>query len=456
MARVGFPNPFALAVAAVLALPAGHVAAHEIPASVTVLAFVRPDGDRLRVLLRAPLESMRDIEWPLFGPGYLRVDAASPLLPEAAQLWIADYLEVFENGRDLGAPLVAATRLSLPSDRSFTSWDDAVAHVRGPPLPAATELPWQQAMLDVLLEYPITSAASEFSIRPGLAHLGLRTTTVLRFQPPAGAERVFQYSGDPGLVRLDPRWHHAALQFVKLGFLHILDGIDHLLFVLCLVIPFRRIRPLVAVVTAFTVAHSITLIASAAGLAPDTLWFPPLVEMLIALSIVFMALENIVGASSPAPPSRVRLQRRWLVAFAFGLVHGFGFSFVLRDSLQFAGAHVSTSLLAFNVGVEFGQIFVLLIAMPALVLLFRHVVAERLGVILLSAFIAHSAWHWTAARFGELRQYDFRPPALDLAFLADALRALMLLLIIIGVAWALRGLVTRLTSARSGSEAITS
>ena len=86
--------------------------------------------------------------------------------------------------------------------------------------------------------------------------------------------RAFEFVGDPGLVRLDPRWHQAALQFVKLGFTHILDGIDHLLFLVCLVIPFRRFRSLVAVVTSFTVAHSITLIASAYNLAPDALVVP--------------------------------------------------------------------------------------------------------------------------------------------------------------------------------------
>src|SRR5439155_4932131 len=137
--------------------------------------------------------------------------------------------------------------------------------------------------------------------------------------------------GDPGLVRLDPRWHQAALRFVGLGCWHSLDGSDHLLFLLCLLIPFRRLRALVLVVTSFTAAHSITLIASAFGLAPDALWFPPLVETLIAASIVYMALENIV-----AP----QLRRRWIITFAFGLVHGFGFSFALRQTLQFAGSHL--------------------------------------------------------------------------------------------------------------------
>ena len=128
---------------------------------------------------------------------------------------------------------------------------------------------------------------------------------------------------------------------------HILEGPDHLLFLACLVIPVRRLRALVLMATAFTVAHSITLLATAFGLGPQGLWFPPLVETLIAASILWMALANIFGAS---------VHRRWMTAFVFGLVHGFGFAFALRESLQFAGSHVVSALLAFNVGIELGQI----------------------------------------------------------------------------------------------------
>src|SRR4029453_3433651 len=142
-------------------------------------------------------------------------------------------------------------------------------------------------------------------IQPRLARLGIRTLTVLRFLPPGGAVRGFEFYGDPGLVQLDPRWQQAGLRFVTLGFFHILDGTDHLLFLVCLVIPFRRFRSLVAVVTAFTVAHSITLFASAYNLAPDALWFPPLIETLIATSIVYMALENIFGASTEPQSARL-------------------------------------------------------------------------------------------------------------------------------------------------------
>src|SRR6202022_1490999 len=196
------------------------------------------------------------------------------------------------------------------------------------------------------------------------------------------------------------------LRFVELGFLHILDGTDHLLFILCLVIPFRRLRPLIVLVTSFTVAHSITLIASAFGLAPTALWFPPLIETLIAMSIIYMALENVVGSN---------VQRRWMITFAFGLVHGFGFSFVLGQTLQFAGSHLLTALLSFNIGVELGQLLVVLLLVPALVLLFRFVVAERIGTIILSALVAHTGWHWMIERATYLRRFPFQWPALSAA-----------------------------------------
>jgi hypothetical protein len=391
--------------------------------------FVKPEGRVLRVLVRVPLGAMRDFNFPVRGPGYLEIAAAGPMLRDAAIMWIADYLAFYEEGADLGRPEVSAVRVSLPSDPSFGDYDAALARITGAPLADESDLIWEQALLDAVLEYPIASDESDFSFRSGLAHLGIETLTVLRFIPATTSERVFQFIGDPGLVRLDPSWYQAIWRFVALGFEHILDGFDHLLFLFCLVIPFRRFWSLVPIVTSFTVAHSITLIASAVGLAPDALWFPPLIETLIALSIVFMAVENIVGA---------KLERRWVVAFGFGLVHGFGFSFVLSESLQFAGGHLITSLLSFNVGVELGQLFVLVLMVPATVLLFKHVVAERMGTIILSVLLAHTGWHWMTDRGAELVQYQFAWPVLSAVFLATLMRWLMLMLIIAGAAWVLR------------------
>jgi hypothetical protein len=212
--------------------------------------------------------------------------------------------------------------------------------------------------------------------------------------------------------------------FVRLGFLHILEGTDHLLFLFCLIIPFRRFRELVLLVTAFTVAHSVTLVASAYGVAPDALWFPPLVETLIATSIVYMALENIVGGA---------VRRRWLITFGFGLVHGFGFSFALRETLQFAGSHLLTSLLAFNLGVELGQLLVLALLLPLLSILFRQAIAERTGTVILSALVAHTGWHWMVERGARLSQFDW--PRIDAQLLASAMRWAILMVGVAGLYW---------------------
>jgi hypothetical protein len=437
--RPGVRAAFAAAVASLLVLASPSVDfAHDIPTSVRVFVFIKPVGRDLRVVIRAPLEAMRDVNFPLVGPGYLDIARSTPLLKDAARVWLAGDLHLYENDTPLGDGNVVAARVSLPSDRSFTSFDSAVTHATSAPMDTATQLPWKQAMLDVVLDYRIASDSSRFSIDPGLARLAVHTTTVLRFLPATGGERDFEYLGNPGLVRLDPRWGQAALSFVKLGFGHILTGIDHLLFLLCLVIPFRRIRPLVAIVTAFTVAHSITLIASAAGFAPDALWFPPLIEVLIAASIVYMALENIVGA---------KLERRWIVAFGFGLVHGFGFSFALRESLQFAGSHLATSLVSFNVGVELGQLAVLAVAVPTLNWVFSHAVQERIGTIILSAFVAHTAWHWMLDRGAVLSSYHVEMPDLTPAFVASVLRGLMFLAVVVAAAWGVFELYGRLTRA---------
>jgi len=118
---------------------------------------------------------------------------------------------------------------------SFRSYDAALAHVTGPRLPSSVAIFWEQGLLDVLLEYPIASERSDFSVRPKLDRLGLKVLLALRFLPPGGETRAFELHPDPGLVRLDPRWHQAALRFVVAGFWHILEGGDHLLFLLCLV-----------------------------------------------------------------------------------------------------------------------------------------------------------------------------------------------------------------------------
>lgn len=416
--------------------------AHDIPSRVTVYAFVKPEGNQLTALLRVPMEAFSEISFPLRGPGYLQFSEAEFSLRDAARVYITESIHFFENGIELLDKQLVATRVSLPSNRSFTSYEAALENVLSPPLDDSVNLFWRQGVLDVLVTYAIDSDQSDFAIDPQIGTLSSQTTTVLRFLVPNGAERVFNYLGNPGLVNLDPRWHQAALRFISMGFVHILDGLDHLLFLFCLVIPLRNLRALIPVISSFTIAHSITLIGSAFGVMPSALWFPPLIETLIALSIVYMAFENIIGG---------KLEHRWMVTFGFGLVHGFGFSFLFSETLQFAGGHLFSSLLAFNIGVELGQLFVLILVLPLLHILFKYFVAVRIGSILLSAILAHSAWHWMLERGGRLGQFQFQWPVFDASFFAALMRWGMMFIIIAGILWAMVELFRRFSLAGDNS-----
>lgn len=387
---------------------AAPVVAHDIPDEIVLHGFVKPEGERLHFLVRVPLAMLLSMNLPKRGPGYLDLPQIDERL-QASAAATAKEIVLYENGVRL-TPGQAAARISLPSDQSFETYTKALANIAGPKLPDTTDVFWNQGFFDAHLEYPIRSERSDFSLDMRLAPgLQGRLKLVVRFLPPDGPTRAYQLHGGAGHVMLDPRWHQAARAFVKSGFLHILDGLDHLLFLLCLVMPFRRIGwTLVAVVTSFTVAHSITLIAAAYGIVPPGAWFPPLVEALIAASIIYMALENVL---------RPNLRWRWLVTALFGLVHGFGFSFMLQNQLQFAGNHLLLSLLAFNVGIELGQLLFIAVAIPLLVLLFeRAPLSERLITAIISAFVAHTAWHWLVERWDRLAKVGW--PQLDPATLA--------------------------------------
>jgi hydrogenase/urease accessory protein HupE len=210
-------------------------------------------------------------------------------------------------------------------------------------------------------------------------------------------------------------------RFAASGVHHILIGPDHLLFLVGLLLLGGSLRRLVLVVSAFTVAHSITLSLAVLRFVTPPPW---LVEPAIALSIVYVGADNLTVRGG-------RDVRAW-IAFAFGLIHGFGFSFALRETLQLAGSHLLTSLVSFNVGVELGQILVLAILIPSLDLLFRFV-PERMGTIILSALVAHTGWHWMTERGTVLMAYPF--PAFDAATAASAMRWLMAIVAVMALAW---------------------
>src|SRR5260370_28659696 len=170
----------------------------------------------MHVLVRAPLKAMRDMDFPKRGPGYLDLARIDPLLQDAATLWLANFIDIYEGDRKLPSPRVAATLVSLESDKSFASYEQALAHVTGMKLPADTDVYWNQVMLDALFEYPLQSDQSEFSIHPGLARLGLLVITVLPFSSVSTdpVVRAFEFVGVPGLMSLAPPGRQAAARFV--------------------------------------------------------------------------------------------------------------------------------------------------------------------------------------------------------------------------------------------------
>jgi hypothetical protein len=199
-----------------------------------------------------------------------------------------------------------------------------------------------------------------------------RTHASWTLEPTPGSTRV----SAPDAASPTPSVARMAWSMLKLGVEHILTGADHLVFLLGLVLVGGTLRALLGVVTAFTLAHSITLaLASLSVLAPS----PGLVEPAIALSIAYVGVENLFVRDA---------SKRWRITFLFGLVHGFGFAGALRQ-IGLPRGQVPLALISFNLGVEAGQLAVLTVALPILLAASRRCPwFEARGVKLVSALIA--------------------------------------------------------------------
>ena len=173
-------------------------------------------------------------------------------------------------------------------------------------------------------------------------------------------------------------------RFLLLGVEHIATGYDHILFLLVLLLIGGGFRTLIGIVTAFTVAHSVTLALATL----DVVTLPTrLVESAIALSIAWVALENV---------ALDRSHGRWRITFAFGLVHGFGFASILR-AMHLPTQSLAASLVSFNLGVEVGQVAVVLFAYPVIVAV-QRARQRRIIVAVVSATILAVALYWFVQR----------------------------------------------------------
>jgi hypothetical protein len=255
------------------------------------------------------------------------------------------------------------------------------------------------AVVDVVLEYesagPVLSYSLSSNLNPELPGQEETANLILDYGP--GNPKVFRTRGlmqEP--VRITQSALSAIRTFIIEGIRHILEGADHVLFVICLVLGATGLSSLLWRVTGFTLGHSVTLALGFFGFVPSGAWFVPAVETGIALSIIYAALI----AAFPVTAGRNGEKRTFVVTCAIGLLHGLGFSFVLQEILQVTAPNIWQSLLAFNIGVEFGQLAIVLATWPLFLLIRRiNPRAWRLAQLGLAAICISVAAVWTVQRF---------------------------------------------------------
>jgi hypothetical protein len=221
-------------------------------------------------------------------------------------------------------------------------------------------------LVDIRIRYPAMKANQEIHLSNTL-NSKLPSDTFI-------ANLILSYQGDEQSVTrvvgqllepivLNPSRFNAIKSFISHGFEHITSGLDHVLFVLCLTLSVSTFGGLLWRVTGFTIGHSITLMAGFYGFVPQVGWFIPLVEVLIAASIIWVGVIVIKKSSGSSTI---------LVTILIGLLHGFGFSFLLSDLLSEDSPFLLSSLLSFNVGIELGQLLFVSITFSALYLLHHY------------------------------------------------------------------------------------
>ena len=413
---------WSIAVLAVLAVPRWAVAnGADLPPEILLQGFAKPEDGRLRLLVRVPLVLLSSFGLPKRGPGYLDLARIDDKLKRVAAA-TARQIELRDEGIAL-IPVARKARISVLSDRSFTSYATARATLDGPPLPVETDLFWNQGFFDTELEYPLRSSDPHLSVRMNVApELGRRLKLRLEYLTVNGPARSYVFAGGSGQIALDPRWHEAAWLFLKAGFSGPL-AIDRFAFLVCLIAPFRQFQSLLALVAMLAGLQALTLTASAEGALTGTGWLAPLFDASLAALILLLAIGNLAAPS---------LRRRWFISALVGALGGFGVGELLAHASQFAGTHTFMSVLFFNLGVALSEVASLALAFTALRWLVDRALGPSLGVLVLSAVVGHQGWHWMMDRSPELRHALGHATASELASVA---LWVLLALLVGGAAW---------------------
>jgi hydrogenase/urease accessory protein HupE len=253
------------------------------------------------------------------------------------------------------------------------------------------------------LRWRCPAAGSQWTVRlPFLTELSAGHTHLARVT--AGGrtvERVARASAPDFEIEATPSVLHETGRFLRLGVEHIFTGYDHLAFLLGLLLLGGSLRQLAGIVSSFTLAHSVTLGLAALGIVsiPGSI-----VEPAIAASVVAVAVENLWALRARGDVSRridEALRRRWRLTFCFGLVHGFGFAGVLHD-IGLPRAALAAGLVSFNLGVELGQLVLVLAAIPLVSPLRRGPLLRAPAVPALSWSIAGLGILWFGQRIAGL------------------------------------------------------
>jgi hydrogenase/urease accessory protein HupE len=363
------PAVIAMAVATAIVLAGGRARAHD-PFEITTDAHVA--GDRLGLHTTMSLLTAARV-------CFQGADARRTIeVPELAALWPAleECARRFYRVGSGGAPLrILDAKLDVTVESDL---DIRISY----PRPARSPLVFEAVALQRLAGRAMAGVVvTATGARTFLGQKVLRPDDAV-FEVPITAEA--EAPGTPPLP--------GFRSYLRLGVEHILTGVDHLLFLLGLLVVCRRFRTVAAIVTCFTVAHSVTLALAAL----DVVTLPPrVVEPLIAATIVVVGVENLLRGDEP----QRRWIERWLLAFGCGLVHGLGFAGALKEiGLGAAGTSVVGPLLAFNLGVEIGQ---LAVAAPLLMLIWKLrslPLFARFGARATSLIVAAVGFVWLAQR----------------------------------------------------------
>ena len=350
--------------------------------AVEASTFLKVQGSVLTVLLRLPASILADAGLSTVKPAALQGANEGPL--RAVALEAVKELDLMSGNRRL--PMPSAKWVVSPGrDSSFDSYETALAHLAGPALPAAGDVYWNDAFVDLRLDYGIVAAPDGLSIRFN----GFRTPTGfvqtrVTYLPGDHAARQFTIVGPPRRVTLEPLRLDAIPMFAKAGLRRLISDRELLLFLLVLAIPRRSLRMALGALGAFLIGHVTSTIMMPALAAPPDVFFQLLFALTATAALVVAALQNTLVT---------RIGWTKAVSLCFGLANGVAVGVAVREALPLAGSHPAIGLAAFVGTTEIAALWLLFVLQPVVQSLYRLGMRDGVVTVALSLLPIHTGLH---------------------------------------------------------------